>query len=288
MSESLRPEVIAMIERIFLEVREDMGLGVDELKAALDAVETLPDDRSGDEAVRLFQILRLLWCRGLEDRQRLGMLEDRERLAIAAAQRSEGVEADRSLDGSETGMVDDDRVSEEMERDLSQERAIEPSKGSESATVPTLTPYGTKAPPPARRGGESSDWESRYYSPLSRRMLAYNWRYLRRMRVDGPMAELDVMATVNLAAQQGMFLRPIYRRQAVNHVRLLLLVDQLGSMVPFHRYTRDVVETVREDAQVEDLAVFYFQNVPGKVLFRNEKLTQAVPVAEVLGFCNGE
>jgi uncharacterized protein len=286
MSESLGPEVMAVIERVFLEVREDMGLGVDELKAALVAVETLPDDRSGDDLKRLFRILRLLWCRGLEDRETLAMLEERESQTVEATQGFEDGESERSQD-SEPETVDGDTSSEGGEKDLSEERSIEASEVGESAAVPTLTPYGTKAPPPARRGGESSDWESRYYSPLSRRLLAYNWRYLRRMRADGPMDKLDVMATVNLAATQGMFLRPIYRRQVVNHVRLLLLVDQLGSMVPFHRYTRDVVETVREDAQLEDLAVFYFQNVPGKVLFRNEKLTQAVGIDEVLGFCDG-
>jgi uncharacterized protein len=285
MSQFLSPKSVAMIERIFLKVRQDFSLGVDELKAALDAVEDFPRDQP-DEVKHVFQILRLLWCHSPEDRERIAEIEEVTLQAVAAENRSAAA-TERTMDDSSI-----DRVGREAES-LSdpavdpRDRASQSQGDRQSSQSSALTPYPTQVPPPARTDdGGPVDWESRYYAPLNRRVLAYNWRYLRRFRADGAMDLLDVGATVQLAASQGTFLGPVFRRREVNHVRLLVLVDQLGSMVPFHRYSRDVIETLGEDAQLEDWAVYYFQNVPGKVLYRNEKLTQAVPIEDVLLFCD--
>jgi uncharacterized protein len=290
MNQPLRPEVIEMIEAVFLEVRKDLGLGVDELKSALAAVEDFPDDRQVDEVQRIFQILRLLWCHGLEDRERIGLIEEEaQRLNVVDSSGSATPENDDSqLDRGSADDAKDDDWSTSATDAWRGNRPIEMNVPTEPAALQTLTPYPTKAPPPSRLDAGPVDWESRYYAPLSRRLLAYNWRYLRRFQADGAMDLLDVDATVKLAAYQGMFSRPIYRRREVNHVKLLLLVDQLGSMVPFHRYTRDVIETVHEDAQLESFGVYYFQNVPGNVLYKNEKLTQSVPIEKVLQFCDRE
>jgi uncharacterized protein len=290
MNQPLSPQLIEMIETVFLTVRQGFGLGVDELKAALDAGEDFPGDRQGDEVKRVFRILRLLWCHSPEEREQIAAIEEAtiQKIIVAENSVSSTVAPDHLFDEQPIDTIKADEWSNPTTEGIRSKQSSELSDVGEFSSSLTLTPYPTKVSRSLQSDGEQVDWESRYYAPLNRRLLAYNWRYLRRFRADGAMDLLDVEATVKLAAYQGTFFRPIFRRREVNHVKLLLLVDQLGSMVPFHRYTHDVIETVSEDAQLEVFAVYYFQNVPGKVLYRNEKLTQSVPIGEVLQFCDRE
>ena len=75
-----------------------------------------------------------------------------------------------------------------------------------------------------------------------------------------PADVLDLNATVEKAAREGFFLAPVYRRRVRNQAHLLLLVDQDGSMVPFHRFTRELVETASEESALGQVDVFYFHN----------------------------
>lgn len=60
--------------------------------------------------------------------------------------------------------------------------------------------------------------------------MVYLWRYLRRPIADGSADVLDVAATIDQVARQGFFLAPAYRQREVNRARLLLLIDQDGSV----------------------------------------------------------
>lgn len=124
------------------------------------------------------------------------------------------------------------------------------------------------------------------YLPVSRRSMAYTWRYLRRPLATGPADVLDVDATVEQVARQGFFLAPVYRRREVNQARLLLLIDRDGSMTPFHRLNRDLVETVDEGSTIPEIQVYYFHNVPVGCFYQDSHLTQPVSIEEVLAGCD--
>jgi hypothetical protein len=79
------------------------------------------------------------------------------------------------------------------------------------------------------------------YFPVTRRQMKQNWRYLRRPVREGPPEELDVKATVEKAGREGMLLEPVLVPRRSNRAELVLLVDQDGSMVPFHTLTRQIV-----------------------------------------------
>jgi uncharacterized protein with von Willebrand factor type A (vWA) domain len=96
------------------------------------------------------------------------------------------------------------------------------------------------------------------YYPISRRSMVYNWRYLRRPVPDGPQDVLDIAATVQQVARQGFYLSPVYKRRDRNDARLLLLVDQNGSMTPFHHFTCDLVETAKDESSLEPDHVMAF------------------------------
>jgi len=85
-------------------------------------------------------------------------------------------------------------------------------------------------------------------------------------------------------ARQGFFLYPVYDRRQRNYAHLVLLIDQGGSMVPFHRFTRDLVETARDEqeSQIWQVELAYFQNVPPPHVFRDPHLTEPLPLEHVL------
>lgn len=126
------------------------------------------------------------------------------------------------------------------------------------------------------------------YYPISWRSLVYNWRYLRRPVADGPRTVLDIEATVQQATRQGFYLAPVYRRKSRNAAKLLLLIDQNGSMTPFHHFTRDLVETAKTASSLDsaNVDVVYFQNVPVGSVFRDPYLTKPVLLAEVMATCD--
>jgi uncharacterized protein with von Willebrand factor type A (vWA) domain len=134
---------------------------------------------------------------------------------------------------------------------------------------------------------QTEDRDFKAYYPISRRYMVYSWRYLRRMVADGREDVLDVEGTIAKVCEQGFFLEPKYSRREQNHADLLLLIDQEGSMTPFHRFTRDLVETAQYESNIEQVRVGYFHNVPAEYIYRDPYLTEKVLFASILAECDG-
>lgn len=134
------------------------------------------------------------------------------------------------------------------------------------------------------------NWKLQTYYPLSRRSMVYGWRYLHRPVADGRLDVLDIQTTIQQATRQGFYLLPVYRRRERNNAHLLLLVDQNGSMTPFHRFSRDLVETAIYQSSLpqENVQVFYFQNVPVNSIYKDIYLTEPISLNEVLKTCDNE
>jgi uncharacterized protein with von Willebrand factor type A (vWA) domain len=98
---------------------------------------------------------------------------------------------------------------------------------------------------------------------LSYRQVAQAWRRLRRFVHQGPKTELDVAATIALRCQQGRVTPLVLRARRRNAVRLLLLLDRQGSMVPFHHFTDSAIrEAIYQSGRFAYAATFYFHDVP--------------------------
>ncbi|MEZ4708562.1 MAG: hypothetical protein R3A44_15240 [Caldilineaceae bacterium] len=100
------------------------------------------------------------------------------------------------------------------------------------------------------------------FLPISRRELQQSWRYLRRMVRSGPALELDAPATVRRVARDGYLVNPVMIPRRKNQSALLLLLDQKGSMVPFHFLCRAVAETATAAGSFGQVGVYYFHNTP--------------------------
>lgn len=117
--------------------------------------------------------------------------------------------------------------------------------------------------------------------PISRRYMIYAWRHLRRLVPIGRADVLDVEATVSAVAEWGFYLKPIYRRREINRTHLVLFVDREGSMTPFHRFVRHLVEAAQEDSGIERVDVFYFRNVFDDIVFCDEYLTKYIALKPI-------
>jgi uncharacterized protein with von Willebrand factor type A (vWA) domain len=262
-----------LLTRLFYRLRRDgFALGVSEYLVALEAIE---GGWGIQDANALKKLLRLLWCHSLAQQDHLEVIF-------------------RAISAEET-----------PEEAKSREIRSESSPSSAASTNPYLITSGEQVPSmvesptlspefsllPVKSSinllEQTEDRDFQAYYPISRRYMVYSWRYLRRMVADGREDVLDVEATIAKVCEQGFFLEPKYARREENHADLLLLIDQEGSMTPFHRFTRDLVETAQYESNIQQVRVGYFHNVPAEYIYRDPYLTEKVLFASILAECDG-
>lgn len=259
-----------LVARLFRRVRKRFDLGMQEYLTALDAVK----GGWGDSPDHLRQILPLLWCHSLAEQGEFALIWESE---MAATKEPIASKSDKPQ-GKSSRKDDPPPLPPTPEPEI----PIAPSTSSTNfAPLPVRSPTLTLEEEPS---------DLQLHFPASRRSMTYTWRYLRRLVADGSVTVLDIEATVEQAARQGFYLAPVYRRREVNHAHLILLIDQDGSMMPFHRFTRDLVETAQdqESSLIEALGVYYFHNVPTDEIYQDPHCTKPVPFSEVLATCDDD
>ncbi|MDX1984581.1 MAG: hypothetical protein SFV51_30195 [Bryobacteraceae bacterium] len=213
--------------------RRGFELGIGEL---LDAIRALELGWAHDEP-GLKKLASLLFCHSPEEQYQLELLS---------------METARPRTGPAEGPGQP-----QAEAQPTPDPPVQPSPTA--GTQGELTPIPVKTPPaPALPFGE----RPQTYWPITQRAMAYGWRRLRRPVADGPADVLDLDATVSRAVHDGFFLQPAYTRRVRNHARLTLLLDMNGSMAPFHSFCRDLAATATAEPTLEEVAVFYFHNLP--------------------------
>lgn len=120
------------------------------------------------------------------------------------------------------------------------------------------------------------------YLPITRRQMKRSWRYLRQMVREGPPTELDIEATVAAIGQRGILLEPVLVPRRINRTELLLLLDQDGSMVPFHMLSHRLAETALRGGRLGQANIYYFHNCPIDYLFHDPYRQDAVLIENLL------
>jgi uncharacterized protein len=155
-------------------------------------------------------------------------------------------------------------------------------------TTPTITPEPVQAVQAVRSSRVDREMKRpRYmvlteYFPVTKRQMKQCWRYLRRPVRQGVPTELDVEATVAKIGRKGILLQPVMMPPRTNRTDLVLLIDQEGSMVPFHDLSRQLVETAERGGRLRTTNVFYFHDYPDEYLYRHPAMLDAKAVSEVL------
>ena len=123
---------------------------------------------------------------------------------------------------------------------------------------------------------------TREFFPVTQRQMKQVWRYLRRPLREGKATELDVEATINQIGQQGLLLEIVLVPPRVNRTELMLLIDQDGSMVPFHALSRRLAETALGGGRLGRTGIYYFHNSPVEYLYRDRYHQQGELVRDIL------
>ena len=130
--------------------------------------------------------------------------------------------------------------------------------------------------------------ETSEYFPITRRQMQQSWRSLRQPVREGPPTELDVTATINQVGRRGILLHPILRPRRTNRHQLLLLIDQDGSMVPFHALSARLSQTAIYGGRLANTDVYYFHNAPLNHLYKDPYRQTAQPIESVLASVRSE
>jgi uncharacterized protein len=119
------------------------------------------------------------------------------------------------------------------------------------------------------------------YLPASSRQMKQIWRRLRHMVRQGPLVELDIDTTIDKIGAHGMFVDFFMVPRRINQSELILLIDHLGSMAPFHMLSRRLTETALRGGRLEKSRIFYFHNCPVKYLYHESTLHEASKIDDV-------
>lgn len=140
--------------------------------------------------------------------------------------------------------------------------------------VPRASAFEIHLPEPRVRDWPINPaWDFVSQLPLTKRQLKGAWRYLRRMRRSGQRIELDIESTIEQTYRQGVLLEPVLMARRTNQARLLLLVDEGGSMIPFRHLTQALIESAQQSGLAE-VVVRYFHDMPLRYFFRAPQMSQ--------------
>ena len=97
---------------------------------------------------------------------------------------------------------------------------------------------------------------------LDLRTFQMAFRHLRQQtaRLDGPKDQLDLEETIEETGRSGGYLRLVFQRPRRNNVKVLLLFDSGGSMLPYSRMCSQLFQAVNQANHFKDLHVYYFHN----------------------------
>ncbi|MBD2337434.1 hypothetical protein H6G64_10575 [Calothrix sp. FACHB-156] len=185
-------------------------------------------------------------------------------------------------------------VSEESNQAPLENQLTEPQKPVSETSLPAdiVQEMEPEQVIQAVRSNQSSSFEISYYPtdlsaeylPVTSREMKQGWRFLRRRVREGTFEELDVAGTVEKNCRYGILPEPVMMSRYTNQVKLVLLVDQGGSMVPFHHLSRQLIDKAKRGGNINQTSVYYFQNYPEKYLYNDQTRLKAQLITNFLEF----
>ena len=123
---------------------------------------------------------------------------------------------------------------------------------------------------------------------LDVRQIKVALKKLRQFAREGPEDELDLEATIDKTCREGGEIELVFTRSRRNTVRLLLLMDAGGSMVPYARLVDRLFSAAHQMTHFRDLKAYYFHNCIYQDLYEDIARSEAVPTATVLNNLAGD
>lgn len=264
--------------------RHGLPLGVDEYLAVLRSLQAGFGIGSRQEVE---QLCCLVWAKSEEENRLVRRLFEQMWRYSPAKSENDGKrspDAPEKPKPSSTSAESEDSSAETPKSE--QPSSDEPLP--ELKTPPSPTPEPVQAVQAVRSSRRDRELRRPRYSllteyfPVTRRQMKQCWRYLRRPVREGVPIELNVEATVAKMGREGILLKPVLIPPRSNRTDLVLMIDQEGSMVPFHQLSRQLVETAQRGGRLRQTRVFYFHDYPDQYLYRHPAMLNAQPMSEVL------
>lgn len=97
---------------------------------------------------------------------------------------------------------------------------------------------------------------------LDNRQFQLAFRRLRQFssRLDIPKTELDIDQTIDQTCNNGGYLQIVMDKPRKNAVKLLLLMDSGGTMIPFSSLLNELFQAVNKSNHYKDVKTYYFHN----------------------------
>ena len=115
-----------------------------------------------------------------------------------------------------------------------------------------------------------------------------SWLTLHRSLSTGVPTEIDIDATLADVKKNGMFFDLIIVPRKHPSIEILLLIDQQGSMIPFHGLARQLLETVVEGGHLGKIDCYYFENYPVDEVYLDTECWESRSLVKVLSQLNPE
>lgn len=264
-------ELNSLLFQVFERLRrQGVPLGVSDY---LEVIEAIQAGLGLETFSSLKGLCRLLWAKSREDQQLFDLafaeLVDPQMPALFPPE-STTSEASTTLPESSASLPDT-QPQLEPELELHQEAIALPSKSTAQSLV--LNSELTEEP--------------HYYQltprlPMSQRDMAEAWRQLRRPQRAGVPEELDVEGTISNICSSGLLVRPVLRPRRRNQARLVVLVDQQGSMAPFAPLIEALIESILRGGLLGRTNLYYFHDCPEEFLYQRPSLTNTLLLETVL------
>jgi len=273
------PKLDALLFQVFERLRrQGVPLGVSDY---LEAIETIQAGVGLEDAISLKGLCRLLWTKSREDQE----LFD---LAFA-----ELVEPQLQTISTPEPITPTSATPQSIIPEFSTTSPESTPTLSEPEPEVELEPQPERVKLPSRPVDQSFVMKTEltekphYYQlttrlPISKRDMAGVWRQLRRPQRVGVLEELNVEGTINSICRSGLLLRPLLQPRRRNQVRLVVLIDQQGSMVPFAPLVEATIESILRGGLLGKTSLYYFHDCPEGFLYQRPSLTAALPVQSVL------
>ncbi len=97
---------------------------------------------------------------------------------------------------------------------------------------------------------------------LDNRQFQLAFRKLRQFssKLDIPKTELDINGTIDSTCNNGGYLKLEWERPRKNAVKLLLLMDSGGTMIPFTKLLNELFQAIHKSNHYKDVKSYYFHN----------------------------
>ena len=97
---------------------------------------------------------------------------------------------------------------------------------------------------------------------MDNRQFQLAFRRLRQFsaNLDIPESELDIDRTIDKTCNQGGVLNIVMKKPRKNAVKLMLLMDSGGTMIPYSTLLNDLFQAVNKSNHYKDVKCYYFHN----------------------------